>query len=97
MGLAAHFTTFTLGFVAFQIFTVDFVAAEQHGAPVWNQAPPASLIEALARIWPPQLNVADVSWPPRPFADDEWRRLVTWDEHLRPMRAPEIHEPFGLR
>lgn len=34
--LAGHLTTFSLGFVAFQVFTVDFLAAEQHGAPVWN-------------------------------------------------------------
>jgi hypothetical protein len=82
--LAGHLTTFTLGFVAFQVFTVDFLAAEQHGAPVWNPKPPAPLAESLVRIWPPQLVVADVSWPPPAFGRDDWRRLVTWDGALRP-------------
>jgi hypothetical protein len=27
---------YTLGFVAFQVFSVDFLAAEQHGAVLWN-------------------------------------------------------------
>lgn len=83
--LAGHLTTFTLGFVAFQIFTVDFIAAEQHGAPEWNpMGPPATIREALPRLWPRQLTVADVTWPPPAFAHDDWRRMVTWDEKLRP-------------
>jgi len=32
--VAGHLTTFTLGFVAFQVFTVDFLAAKQHCADV---------------------------------------------------------------
>ncbi len=43
-----HFTTFTLGYVAFQTFTVDFVAAELHGARRWNPEHPASMHSALA-------------------------------------------------
>jgi hypothetical protein len=31
-----HFTTFALGYVAFQVFTVDFIAAEQHRAAGWT-------------------------------------------------------------
>jgi hypothetical protein len=82
--LAGHLTTFTLGFAAFQIFTVDFLAAEQHGAPVWNTRPPETMKHELARIWPRQLHSSDLAWPPPPFAHDNWRRLVTWDEKLRP-------------
>jgi len=75
--VVGHLTTFTLGFVAFQVFTVDFLAAEQHGADVWNTHVPESLAQALIRIWPQQLMTRDVSWPPRPFANYEWRRMVT--------------------
>jgi hypothetical protein len=45
--VTGHFTTYTLGFVAFQVFTVDFIAAEQHGASNWNSNPPAPLRTAL--------------------------------------------------
>lgn len=48
--LAGHLATFTLGFVAFQVFTVDFIAAELHGAVVWNTHVPDSLARALTRI-----------------------------------------------
>jgi hypothetical protein len=82
--VAGHLTTFTLGFAAFQVFTVDFIEAERRGAPVWNTRPPAQLTEALKRIWPPQLTVPDLSWPPAAFGKDDWQRLVTWDGVLRP-------------
>jgi hypothetical protein len=82
--LAGHLATFTLGYVAFQVFTIDFLAAEQHGAPVWNKRPPEPLAESLVRVWPPQLVVGDVSWPPPAFRGDDWHRLVTWDGVLRP-------------
>ena len=81
--LAGHLATFTLGFVAFQVFTVDYLAAEQHGAPVWNPKPPEPLAGSLPRIWPRQLVVPDVSWPPPAFRRNDWRRLVTWDGVLR--------------
>ena len=35
-----HFATFALGYVAFQVFTVDFIAAEQHQASSWNRSRP---------------------------------------------------------
>ncbi len=54
-----HLTTFTLGYAAFQIFTTDFVAAEQRGAVVWNDHVPESLAHALIRIWPQQPE----TWP----------------------------------
>lgn len=82
--VTGHLTTFALGFVAFQVFTVDFIAAEQHRADVWNTRPPAVLAPALLRIWPHLLGVRSISWPPAAFANDDWHRLVTWDEVLRP-------------
>jgi hypothetical protein len=90
--LAGHLTTFAIGFVAFQVFTVDFLAAELHGAYVWNTHVPVSLAGSLERIWPPQLLVSDVSWPPQAFANGDWGRLVTWDGRLRPAR-PTGAEP----
>ena len=85
--VTGHLTTFTLGFVAFQLFTVDFIAAEVHDAEVWNTRPPERLRDALTRIWPPQLTVADVQWPQAMFARTDWHSLVTWDGELRPAAA----------
>jgi hypothetical protein len=82
--VGGHLATFTLGYVVFQVFSVDFLAAELHKADVWNTHVPDSLSKHLVRIWPKQLATPDVSWPPQQFAGDEWRRLVTWDGVLRP-------------
>lgn len=82
--VTGHFTTYTLGYVAFQVFTVDFIAAEQHGAPSWNSNPPEPLRKALPRIWPRRSDTLPVAWPPPAFRNDDWRRLVTWDGVLNP-------------
>lgn len=82
--VVGHLATFTLGYVAFQVFSVDFVEAELHKADVWNTHVPDSLSRHLTRIWPKQLVTPDVSWPPEQFTAHEWRRLVTWDGALRP-------------
>jgi hypothetical protein len=82
--LTGHLTTFTLGFAAFQVFTVDFLAADQHHARQWNSHVPDTLAHALTSIWPPQPVRRDISWPPQAFRRDEWHRLVTWDSELRP-------------
>jgi hypothetical protein len=87
--LAGHLTTFTLGYVAFQVFTVDFLAADQHGARPWNPGPPEALRQALPRIWPQQPNAADIDWPPPAFPRHAWQQLVTWDGALRPGQQPE--------
>ncbi len=81
--VAGHFTTLALGYVALQVFTVDFVAAEQHRAASWNTKVPASLAQVLIRIWPPSPLPREVSWPPQAFAREDWNRLVTWDGELR--------------
>jgi hypothetical protein len=83
--VAGHLATFALGYVAFQVFSVDFLAAEQHGAILWNTHVPESLDRHLVRIWPPAEPVTpDVTWPPAQFGADEWPRLVTWEGKLRP-------------
>ena len=83
-----HFTTFAFGYVAFQVFTVDFTAADQHQARTWNTRVPSSLAQALIPIWPPQ---GEASWPPQAFARDDWNRLVTWDGALRQGEARPVH------
>jgi hypothetical protein len=82
--VSAHLTTFSLGYLAFQVHSIDFVQAEQHRAELWNTKVPKSLASHLIRIWPEQLTTPDVSWPPEQFGSDEWRRMVTWDGVLRP-------------
>lgn len=80
--LEGHFTTFALGYVAFQVFTVDFISAERHKALSWNTDPPASIRPGLPRIWPnPQ--TPRLEWPPPAFPNDQWARLVSWDGALR--------------
>lgn len=78
-----HFVTFTLGYVAFQVFTVDFITADHHGADLWNLRPPPSLAKALTCIWPQPLSARDIAWPPQAFAREHWDVLVTWDGALR--------------
>jgi hypothetical protein len=84
--IAAHVATFSLGFVAFQVFSVDFAAARAHGADVWKWSwrPPRPMYDALPSIWPPKEVAHDVTWPPAAFRRADWRRLVTWDEARRP-------------
>ncbi len=82
-GVEGHFATFTLGYIAFQVFTVDYVAADQHQASAWNDHTPSSLAQALFRIWPPLLRQPEVSWPAQAFTTADWDRLVTWDGALR--------------
>jgi hypothetical protein len=79
--VTGQLTSFTLGFVAFQVFSVDFVAADEHGARLWNDHVPPSLAEALVHIWPPLGKPA--SWPSPAFESQDWERLVTWDGELR--------------
>jgi hypothetical protein len=84
MRVAGHFVTFTVGFVAFQFFTVDFLAADLHGAGQWNLQPPQLLSQALARIWPQDdLRPHDVAWPQRPFAKGDLDVLASWGGALR--------------
>jgi len=81
--VVGQFTTLALGFVAFQVFTVDYVAATQHEAVVWNTRPPDSIGPAIPRIWPLLLGAGDVSWPPAAFPNGDFDRLASWDSVLR--------------
>lgn len=95
--VVGHLATFTLGFLAFQVFTVDYVAAEAHQVDVWNTRPPEPLRAALPRIWPPQLTVSDVSWPPAAFPRSQWNRLVSWGGALRSGRQQGVDAPEPAR
>ncbi len=48
--LVGHLTTLAIGYVAFQVFSVDFVAADAHGAMLWNTQAPSALDAGLTRI-----------------------------------------------
>ncbi len=85
--LSGHLATFALGFAVFQVFTVNFVAAEQAGARVWNPNPPAPIRAALPRIWPPLARTPNIRWPTPAFPRDDWHRIVTWNGALR-LRSP---------
>ena len=77
-----HMTTFSLGYVAFQVFSTDFVLAEHQSAVQWNTRPPRSLADAILRIWPSLCST--VAWPGTKLLRSEWTRLVQWDGVLRP-------------
>lgn len=82
--LGGHLTTFAIGYVAFQVFSVDFVAADAHGAVLWNTQAPSALDAGFTRIWP--VLKASVAWPRAMFAREDWGVLVSWDGKLRPAR-----------
>jgi hypothetical protein len=45
--VAGQFATLSVGFTAFQVFTVDYVEAEARKAPVWNPVrQPALLVQS---------------------------------------------------
>lgn len=81
--VVGQFATLALGFVVFQVFTVDYVEATRRDAVVWDSYPPNSISAALPRIWPQLLGAGAVSWPPPAFPNGEFDRLVSWDGALR--------------
>jgi hypothetical protein len=86
--VTGHTTTFPLGYVAFQVFTVNFVVAEEHQASSWNSQAPEFLRSMLQRIWPTPASTID--WPQPAFADGDWNQLVTWGGVLRPPQPPRL-------
>ncbi len=79
--MPGHLVTIALGFVAFQVFTVDFVAAEVAGA--WRGWPsmPDKIQPGIVQVWP---HPVPMRWPTPAFKRDDWNALVTWDGALRP-------------
>jgi hypothetical protein len=78
--MAGHLVTIALGYVAFQCFVVDFLAAELAGA--WRGWPPMpeNIRPGIVPIWP---NPTSMDWPPPAFTRESWDKLVTWDGALR--------------
>ena len=58
----AHMTTLTLGCMLLQVFTTDFVLADAHSVPEYDDDPPWPYSQALVRIWP--IRQQAVHWPP---------------------------------
>jgi hypothetical protein len=93
--VAGHFTTLGIGFVAFQVFTVDFVQAERIDslrtdakAQVWNSFAPDSIAASVPRIssaqWP---NRCRGRRPPSRMTASTGSRTGTWcfaGRHERP-------------
>jgi hypothetical protein len=84
--VTGHLTTLALGFVVFQVFTVNFVFADEHDTPSWNPEVPVFLQHMLRRIWPAPLS--PIEWPQAAFASEDWNQLVTWGGALRPPQVP---------
>jgi hypothetical protein len=81
--VVGQFTTLAVGFAVFQVFTVDFVAAEVRNAKGWNPDPPDSIAPDIPLIWPHRLYAGDIEWPPPVFPNDSFDRLANWDMALR--------------
>jgi hypothetical protein len=81
--VVGQFATLAIGFVVFQVFTVDYVEAEAEQAEIWNTDPPKIIAHALPLIWPHRLRAGDVAWPPAAFPHNDFERLVNWDTALR--------------
>lgn len=76
----AHITTFALGYVAFQVFSVDYLAAEQRGARRGWPEIPETIRPGILPVWP---VTGPVDWPPPAFPWANWDQLVTWAGALR--------------
>lgn len=72
--VAGQFATLAIGYVVFQVFTVDYVEAEAQRAEVWNPDPPETIAYAVPLIWPHRLRAGDVTWPPDAFPHSDFNR-----------------------
>lgn len=50
--VVGQFATLAIGFIVFQMFTVDYVEAEAQQAEIWITDPPKTIAHALPLIWP---------------------------------------------
>jgi hypothetical protein len=81
--VVGQFATLAIGYVVFQVFTVDYVEVEIRQAEVWNPDPPKSIAHAVPLIWPHRLRAGELSWPLDAFRNSDFDRLVNWDMVLR--------------
>jgi hypothetical protein len=78
--LPAHVTTFTLGYVAFQVFTINYLEADVIELQHFNVMP-KELEALLALIWPRQQMPA-LSWPQTAFGDGHWAAVTQWPSRI---------------
>ena len=72
-----HLTTFHIGYLAFQVFSVDFVIADSVGMSEFDISPPEELRNFFTTLWP-RLH-SNVSWPQKYFFDDsQWNEVSNW-------------------
>ena len=72
--MAGHLPSFTLGYVAFQVFTVDFSLPSSTAHPIHVVK---SLVGRLIRILATVGVMLDVTWPPGQSTSEEWPMSVT--------------------
>ena len=89
-GLNAHLTTLTLGYVAFQVFSIDYVAADALGLDQFDVMPP-QLEPLLKRIWPGQAD--SLTWPGVAFDDRNWAGVTRWPSRLTQRESGLVNRP----
>jgi hypothetical protein len=85
-----QFATLAIGYVVFQVFTVDYIKAEIQQAVLWNTDPPKSIAHAVPLIWPHRLRAGEIAWPSAAFPNSSFAQLVNWDMALRRAIDPSL-------
>ncbi len=83
--IKTHLTTFTLGYVVFQLHSINALAVDEiQGAP-FPATVPESLRAAVLQVWPSLGRT--LSWPPpERFGRGNFGRLATWEGRFSPDR-----------
>jgi hypothetical protein len=88
--LSAHLTTFTCGYVAFQVFSIDFVRAESSQVLPFPDPPP-ELDRFLHPIWPAGF-LGELAWPQKPFGVGRWDEICAWPRSV-PQPVNVLRQP----
>jgi uncharacterized protein YlxP (DUF503 family) len=77
--VAAHMTTLTIGHVLLQVFSTNFVLADEQSVPAYDANPPRSYAQALSRIWP--IGRSLIQWPPSAYVSpDVLDQVANWGQ-----------------
>jgi hypothetical protein len=86
----AYLSTFTIGFMGFQVFGADVLAEDEHGVHIATEAPPfdpdRQAADFLTRIWP---DAPVFRWPPHErvaFQEIPW--LTYWPRSVYGLTHP---------
>jgi hypothetical protein len=83
--IKTHLTSFTLGYVVFQLHSIDAVAVDEVRGAQFPVDPPESLRSALLTFWPS--SGRSLHWPPpERFSRSNFNRLATWEGRFSPDR-----------